>query len=210
MRDVKADLRTKGERTRQRVIELAAPVFNRRGYWGASLRDVMDSTGLEKGGIYNHFASKNELALAAFDHNVDRIRSLIREALAGRRHAIERLVAILDAYRRFALEPSIPGGCPLLNTSVEADDTHPELRDRARAVMSEMLDGTIARIVRRGIQRNEIRADVDPDAVASAFVAGIEGGLLLSQLYGDPSHMERVADHFDGFVRSLAVEERES
>jgi AcrR family transcriptional regulator len=204
---VKADLRSKGERTRQRVIELAAPVFNRRGYWGASLRDVMDSTGLEKGGIYNHFASKDELALAAFDHNVDHMRRLIQKALAGRRHAIERLVAFLDAYRQFALEPCVPGGCPLLNTSVEADDTHPELRDRAREVMTEMLDGTIARIVVRGIQRNEIRADVDPDAVASAVVAGIEGALLLSQLFADPVHMQRVADHLDAFVRSLAVEE---
>jgi len=45
----------KGERTRQRIVELAAPVFNRQGYVGASLRNLIEATGLEKGGIYNHF-----------------------------------------------------------------------------------------------------------------------------------------------------------
>ncbi|GIU89776.1 MAG: hypothetical protein KatS3mg010_0875 [Acidimicrobiia bacterium] len=43
-------------------------MFNRRGYVGASMRDLVDATGLEKGGIYNHFGSKEQLALEAYDH----------------------------------------------------------------------------------------------------------------------------------------------
>ena len=54
--------------TRQRIVELAAPVFNRQGYVGASMRDLIDATGLEKGGIYNHFGSKEQLALEAYDY----------------------------------------------------------------------------------------------------------------------------------------------
>src|SRR5207247_2001481 len=46
---------TKGLQTRQRIVEMAAPVFNRQGYVGASMRDLISATGLEKGGIYNHF-----------------------------------------------------------------------------------------------------------------------------------------------------------
>ena len=59
---------SKGAATRQRIVELAAPVFNQRGYVGASMRDLVDATGLEKGGIYNHFGSKEQLALEAYDH----------------------------------------------------------------------------------------------------------------------------------------------
>ena len=59
---------TKGAATRQRIVELAAPVFNRQGYVGASMRDLIDATGLEKGGIYNHFGSKEQLALEAYDY----------------------------------------------------------------------------------------------------------------------------------------------
>ena len=58
----------KGERTRQEIIRKAAPIFNQRGYDGAALSDLMRATGLEKGGIYRHFESKQELAGDAFDH----------------------------------------------------------------------------------------------------------------------------------------------
>jgi TetR/AcrR family transcriptional repressor of nem operon len=58
----------KGEQTRQEIIRKAAPIFNQKGYSGAALSDLMRATGLEKGGIYRHFESKQELAGDAFDH----------------------------------------------------------------------------------------------------------------------------------------------
>src|SRR6202142_2462725 len=69
---------TKGTRTRQRIVELAAPVFNRQGYAGASLRDLIGATGLEKGGIYNHFGSKEQLALEAYDYAMNRVSERAR------------------------------------------------------------------------------------------------------------------------------------
>src|SRR5260221_531647 len=58
----------KGEQTRQEIIRKAAPIFNQRGYDGAALSDLMRATGLEKGGIYRHFESKEQLAAEAFDY----------------------------------------------------------------------------------------------------------------------------------------------
>ena len=52
---------TKGERTRRKIVADAAPVFNTRGYEGSSLNDLMSATGLKKGGIYRHFASKAQM-----------------------------------------------------------------------------------------------------------------------------------------------------
>ena len=52
---------TKGQQTRRKIIEAAAPIFNKRGYEGSSLNDLMAATGLKKGGIYRHFSSKEEL-----------------------------------------------------------------------------------------------------------------------------------------------------
>lgn len=193
----------KGERTRQRMIERAAPVFNTRGYSGSSLRELMRATGLEKGGIYNHFSSKEELAAAAFDHNVSLIRTRIRAALAGRRHAIDRLTAIIDTYRDFAIDPPFRGGCPILNAAVDTDDTNPILRRRVRAAMDELRVDTVARILERGIERAEIRADADPDRAATAIVAALEGAFMLTQLYGDPDYLTRTADHLDDYMRSL-------
>src|SRR5262249_55753872 len=60
----------KGEATRRLILERAAPVFNQRGYAGASMSELVEATGIEKGGIYNHFGSKEELAVEAFDYAI--------------------------------------------------------------------------------------------------------------------------------------------
>jgi AcrR family transcriptional regulator len=189
--------------TRQRIVEQAAGVFNQRGYWGASMSDLMAATGLEKGGIYNHFGSKEELAVEAFRHNIDVVVARLRTTLAGRDGAVERLQGVVAAFRWFVEEPPFPGGCPILNTAVESDDTHPRLRELARETMDELRDRTVARIVTRGIERGELAAGTDPLHVATVMVAALEGAIMLSQLYGDPDPMRRTADHLTEWVETL-------
>ena len=127
---------TKGMQTRQRIVELAAPVFNRQGYVGASMRDLVDATGLEKGGIYNHFGSKEQLALEAYDYAMAQVTEGLARSQDGATDAIDRLQRMIRAFAKFARRPAIAGGCPIMNTAIEADDTHPELRDRARESMT--------------------------------------------------------------------------
>src|SRR5262249_56602617 len=98
---------TKGERTRQRIVELAAPVFNRQGYAGASLRDLIGATGLEKGGIYNHFGSKEQLALEAYDYAMSRVTDRLARSQAGVTDAVERLVSMIEAFDINARRPTI-------------------------------------------------------------------------------------------------------
>ena len=123
---------SKGEQTREMIVARAAPLFNRQGYAGASMADIMRATGLEKGGIYNHFAGKNDLALQAFDYSIGLVRQRFAAALEGKRHAAERLLAVVGVLRDMIEDPPVSGGCPLLNTAVEADDAHPALRARSR------------------------------------------------------------------------------
>lgn len=196
----------KGELTRQRVIEQAAPVFNQRGYWGSSLRDLMEATGLEKGGIYNHFRSKDELAAAAFDHNVELVGARIRAAIAGRRLALDRLRAVLEVYRSFVVDPPFAGGCPIMNAAVDADDTHPMLRRKVQEAMARLRDDTMARIVARGVARGELKAGTDPGTVASVVVSTLEGALMLCHLDADPGPMIAATAHLDQYLTSLSEE----
>jgi len=86
----------KGERTRRRIVESAAGFFNTKGYFGSSMNDLVRETGLEKGGIYNHFGSKEELALEAFDYAPGIMGERFRSALEGREGTLERLFAVVD------------------------------------------------------------------------------------------------------------------
>ena len=193
---------TKGERTRQRIVELAAPVFNRQGFVGASLRDLIGATGLEKGGIYNHFGSKEQLALEAYEYAMSRVTESLARSQDGATDAIDRLSRMIRAFAKNARRPAVEGGCPIMNTAIEADDTHPELRDRARASMTSW-HRLIGRIVKDGKAAGELRDDIDPYALASTLTGSLEGALMLARLYGSPKHMDHVVDHLLAYVESL-------
>src|SRR2546428_12494874 len=124
----------KGEQTRQEIIRKAAPIFNQRGYDGAALSDLMRATGLEKGGIYRHFSSKEALAAEAFDY-------AWRETLDARIHDLDTISNTVDRLKQLVANfverrGIIPGGCPLLNPAAEADDGNSCLRQRERQALA--------------------------------------------------------------------------
>lgn len=194
----------KGERTRRKILERSAAVFNTRGYFGSSMSDLIRETGLEKGGIYNHFASKEELACAAFDYAASLMRARFESALAGRDGALDRLFAIIDVLGGLIEDPPIPGGCPVLNTAVESNDAHPALKERAREAMNGWLR-LIGSIVKEGVRDREMRLDTDPRETASVVVATLEGAIMMGRLCDDPAHMTRAVDHLKEHLRSLAL-----
>ena len=191
---------SKAQETKMRIIEQAAALFNQQGYAGSSMSDLMRVTGLQKGGIYNHFRSKDELALEAFDFAVNRVQSEFMGALKGKRHAVERLIAILSVYERMFDSPPVQGGCPILNTAVESDDAHPALRERAQLAMDAWRI-LLQRIVDKGIMRGELHSTVDADTVATILIATIEGAVMLSKLYGDANHLERAVNFLKTYVQ---------
>jgi TetR/AcrR family transcriptional repressor of nem operon len=193
----------KGEQTREWILTRAAEVFNVRGVGGAAMSDIMVATGLKKGGIYNHFGSKDELALASFDHAATLIER--RFAEVWREEGIAVLFAFIETFRGYAASPPLPGGCPLLNTAIDSDDTHPVLQARARR-LARGLRERLRLAVEVGIARGEIRPDVDADALATVMVATLEGGVMLSKLDGSLVHLERAADHLTEHIeRSVRV-----
>jgi TetR/AcrR family transcriptional regulator, transcriptional repressor for nem operon len=193
---------TKGLKTRQRIVELAAPVFNRQGYVGASMRDLIDATGLEKGGIYNHFGSKEQLALEAYDFALSRVTDGLARSQDDATDAVDRLQRMIQAFAKFARKPAIAGGCPIMNTAIEADDTHPELRDRARESMT-LWHRLVGRIVKDGIADGTLEPTTDPYALAALITGSLEGGLMLSRLYDDPAFIDRIVDHLSTHVEGL-------
>ncbi|WP_448265335.1 TetR family transcriptional regulator C-terminal domain-containing protein [Nostoc sp. DSM 114159] len=192
---------SKGEETKTRILEQAAELFNQQGYAGSSMSDIMRVTGLQKGGIYNHFQSKDELALQAFDFAIARIKQHTRFALRSKHHAVERLQAIIAVFSSFAENPPIKGGCPLLNTAVESDDAHPALRQRAQQAMNSWLH-LICRIIEKGIKKGEIRPEVSADEIATIIIATLEGGIMISKLYGDSIHIHRVINHLNQYLKT--------
>jgi TetR/AcrR family transcriptional regulator, transcriptional repressor for nem operon len=193
---------SKGERTRAEVVEQAAALFNQHGYQGASISDIMLATGLKKGGIYRHFTSKEELSLEAFHFAAGKLSERFEAALAGKSSARERLRAIVNVYARIPIDPPVPGGCPLLNAAVEADDGNPELRKAAQGVMKGLLQA-LRGMLRDGQKAGELRRDLDVEASAHVLVAQLEGAVMLARLYGSQAPMRHTLAHLERWLETL-------
>jgi AcrR family transcriptional regulator len=166
------------------------------------MRDLIDATGLEKGGIYNHFGSKEQLALAAYDFAMSIVTTALQRSQENSRDAIERLQKMIRGFAKSARRPAIAGGCPIMNTAIEADDMHPELRDRARHSMT-LWHRLIGRIVKDGVAEGTLDPATDPYALASLLTASLEGALMLARLYDDPAHIDHVVAHLTDHVETL-------
>jgi AcrR family transcriptional regulator len=195
---------TRALETRARIVRDAASVFSTRGFFGTSMSDLLSATGLQKGGLYNHFGSKEQLALEAFDYAVNLITGRYTEAFAKTDSELGRLLAIVDVFSTLIDDPVLPGGCPILNAAIESDDLLPVLRERAQQAMTRSLR-LIGSTVKAAVDAGELRADVDPRQLATVVTATLEGAVMLSKLYGDPSYMRRAVDHVTAHIRSFAT-----
>lgn len=190
---------SKGQKTRQHIVAQAAALFNRKGFEGSSMADIMKATGLEKGGIYRHFSTKEELASEAFDY-------AWQAATDERMHALDSIPNSVDKLKRFVTnfvsrKPCISGGCPLLNTAIEADNGNAVLRERARRGLEQWQE-ILSAIIRAGLKRKEIRRGVKPRKLATLMIGSLEGALVISRLERTPDALLDTQRHLHKYLDS--------
>jgi TetR/AcrR family transcriptional regulator, transcriptional repressor for nem operon len=188
----------KGEQTRQRIIAKAAPLFNRRGFDGCSMQDISAATGLEKGSLYSHFATKEELAVAAFDHAWAQTCSARVGNLDQAPNSVDKLKLHIA---NFVSRQSFPGGCPMLNTVLDADDGNAVLRRRAEGAMHGWV-GFLADIIRAGQAMGEIRSTLNPEELAILIISLLEGAFVSSTLQRSRKALVLAQQHLDSYLES--------
>jgi TetR/AcrR family transcriptional regulator, transcriptional repressor for nem operon len=179
---------TKSERTRQFIIETTAPIFNSKGYEGTSISDITAATCLTKGSVYGNFKDKNELAAAVFDYNLEKIRSGIVSRSLGLKDPTEQLLVYVDFYAEVFEKVVVGGGCPILNTAVDSDDSNPLLYDRVRLALTDW-HAHVESVVAYGIRKSVYAPETNPAEFADNFLSLIEGGVLLSKTLKNKRHL---------------------
>jgi len=197
---------SKGTQTRERIIAKAATLFNQKGFDGCSMQDIGAATGLEKGTLYGHFHSKEELSLAAFDHAWG---ETVRDRLEG----VEALPGVIDRLllhvRNFTTHTPLPGGCPLMNTIIDADDGNQALLGKANQALVGWR-AYLQRELREGQKRGELKAEFDPDSVTAVLMSLLEGAMALERIDAAGRYLEKAAEHMAITLKQLvpAAEDR--
>ncbi len=190
--------------TKNLIITKAISLFNTKGYRATSLSDITKATGMTKGAIYGNFNNKDAVAVASFEYASQKVLGDLRERIKSAPTAPDKLKAILSYYDSYLEEPPIEGGCPVINTSVEADDEHPQLREKAVATI-QMIKDSLKKIILRGIDENQLRSGIDVDLYANMFYATISGALLIARVEGESHSFDQVRNGLEMQINAITL-----
>jgi TetR/AcrR family transcriptional repressor of nem operon len=195
---------SKADRTKQFIIETTANIFNKKGYAGTSMSDLTGATGLTKGAIYGNFENKEDVALAVFDYNYAKVQGEVRKRMHAATTFRDKLMVYANVYDHYDIRTFPDGGCPILNTAIEADDTNGLLKDKAaKAVI--IWQKNIQELVKSGIAAGEFKTETDSAQLAAAVVALIEGGIMMSRVTDDRKPLHRVIKTIAMLVEQIVV-----
>lgn len=196
---------SKAERTRDFIIKNTAQVFNMKGYAGTSLSDLTKATGLTKGSIYGNFENKEEVALAVFDYNCKQIGQTIAAQLNLAETYRDKLMVYAKVYKELIVATKVNqnGGCPILNTAIDADDTNALLKEKAATAVQKWKDNLI-HLMELGIANKEFKSDINAPQVALSMIALIEGGIMIARVTDDASAMDSILNTVALLINQLA------
>lgn len=190
---------TKAERTRQYIIEEVAPIFNKKGAYGTSLNDITEATGLTKGAVYGNFKDKDSLALACFEHNLKFFQKGLYKSLAAAGDAWAKLEKFFSFYEDNFEQIYNNGGCTLMNSSVEADDGYPLLKERVKATF-EIWKNELQGVILQGQNTGQFKAEAHASDMANLIIAGIEGSILLAKSTQNTTGFKSLLNHLKTIV----------
>ncbi len=182
---------SKAERTKRFIITTTAGIFNKKGYAGTSLSDLTEATGLTKGSIYGNFENKEEVALAVFDYNYGQLNKELTRQIQKEDTYHDKLMVYTRFYHHFMETYFNEGGCPILNTAIEADDTNHLLKEKAAKAVLKWKNSIID-LIKGGIETGEFKPGVDHSQIALSIIALIEGGIMIAKVTNTPASLDKV------------------
>jgi len=191
----------RGKRTRERILTTAAVLFHDRGVHATSVDDVLAASGTGKSQFYHHFSSKTELVREVLGYQFHRLQEE-QAPLLERLDTWDGFVAWFDYIVRWQEGRGLLGGCPVGSLAAEMADWDDDLRaDLADAF--RRWESVVAGGLRAMRDRGELRPDADPDTLAEAVVAAIQGGILLARTKKDVRSLEHVLASALAYLRGF-------
>ena len=180
---------SKAERTKEAILEEAMVQFNTKGYAGTHIRDLAKALNVTQGAIYGNFKNKDELARESFRRAYMKVGTLLWNFINEATEPIERLRRSITFYETYLSHPIIEGGCPILNTAVEADDHYEILQDEVQRAIGKF-EKMMRREVVHGQEAGQFRTDIDLDYFLHVMLSLIEGSILTSKAYRDEQRLQ--------------------
>jgi AcrR family transcriptional regulator len=195
-------LKTKGERTRQAILDTAAALATQEGLDPLSIGRLAEATEMSKSGLFAHFGSKEELQLATVDHAA---QLFVAEVIAPARSAprgVARVWALCDRMIDYAERQVFPGGCFFAATSFEFNNRPGPVRDRIEEMLRSW-HSYLRHAVEQAQEAGELDPSLDAREVAFQLDSFTQAANAQFQLFRDPLVFESARRAIHDRIESL-------
>ena len=184
--------KSKGETTRNYVIQKAIDVMKVKGYHNTSMNDIIEATGVKKGNLYFHFSSKDELFMDMIKKSHEDYLCFLNKSKERGNTPLEKLDSVLEAVYRFHRKNKFIGGCIFGNTALEMADLNSDIGDFINSVFKTWVE-LMEELIAKAQQDGSLAISLSPKVLAKHIVATLEGGIM----------MAKVSKNSDDFLHSL-------
>jgi AcrR family transcriptional regulator len=178
-------LETKGQRTRNSILEVAAALATEEGLEPLSIGRLAEATAMSKSGLFAHFGSKEELQLATVDHAAKLFVAEVIDPARSAPKGLARIWALCDHMIGYSERQVFPGGCFFAATSFEFNNRPGPVRDRIEEMIRSWLS-----YLEHAVQQAQEAGELDPNASAREVAFQLDAFAQASnaqyQLFRDP------------------------
>ena len=196
----------KGNETRRKIIEKSLQIFSVKGYFNTSVNDILQATGLTKGGLYGHFSSKEEIWQGVYEEAVRVWDAIVFEGLKTIENPMERIEKAAENYLRSYIGGGVfEGGCFFLNMLVELSGQSPTMTGQ----ILEGING-FTKLVTRWLEEADSKGILKPavncEEAALFIVTSLIGTSALCSAKGDSDLWVQTLNQLQGYLAQLGKE----
>jgi TetR/AcrR family transcriptional repressor of nem operon len=197
---------TKGDLTRQHILEKSMQLFSVQGYFNTSIDGIVKAAGLTKGGLYGHFRNKEEIWYAVYDECVRIWRGVVFQGVRHISDPLGRIDRVIENSLKNYLGGGVfEGGCFLFNALVE-------FAGQSSAMSNHVLKGfkAMTALLRRWLeeaeQQGRLKDGLDLDGIATFLVISMNGAAPLYAASRDPAVWQQTLAQLQLYIRCLTIQ----
>ncbi len=193
----------KGVQTRQDIIEKSLQLFCIKGYYNTSINDILQATGLTKGGVYGHFASKEDLWYAVYEEALRIWRQAVFQGIQSGSDPLQRIQTLIENDLKNKLGKGVFGGsCFFHRMLVELSGQSERMSNQVMKGIEQMT-GLLCAWLQQANQKGLLKEGLNFKEIAGYIVIVLNGAAALYASSSDPAILDHTLSQLHFYIHQL-------